>query len=107
MKSHKITISLIILLFILGFSGYAAAKDVSFSNESGEPGDSVIVSINVDNLSGLAGYNINFSYDTTVLTALYSCSIRFICGKCFGSEWTWNGESNHSRSHGFNEYWSR
>jgi hypothetical protein len=49
----------------------AAAKLVSFgSGASGNPGASVTVSINVDNLQSIAGFNINFSYDSSVLTAV-------------------------------------
>ena len=72
MKYHNLAISLIALILILCFSGYTAAKEISFNSESDASGDTVTISIDVDNLSGIAGGDISFSYDTSVLTALYS-----------------------------------
>ena len=61
---------LVVLFIALSLPGYAAAaKSVSFSSEVGAPGSSVTVSINVDNLLGIAGYNIDLTYDASVLNA--------------------------------------
>ena len=69
MRLKKIVLFLFAASFMLGSAGYAAAKAVTFSSESGNPGDTVTVSINVDSVHDIAGYNIDFTYDSTVLTA--------------------------------------
>ena len=65
----KIALFILAAFLIIALPAYAAAKQVTFSSESGESGDTVTVLINVDNLVDIAGYNIDFTYDSTVLTA--------------------------------------
>jgi len=65
----KTALFILAIFLIIALPVYAAAKQIAFSSESGNPGDTVTVSINVDSLEGIAGYNIDFTYDRTILTA--------------------------------------
>ena len=58
------------LMFMVLLPALASARQVTFSSESENTGDSVIVSINVDDVSGIAGYNVDFTYDSKDLTAV-------------------------------------
>ena len=46
----KVGLFILSLTIILGVPAFAAAKAVTFSAESGQPGDTITVSINVDNM---------------------------------------------------------
>jgi len=60
-----------------------AGKEVTFSSESGSPGETVIVAINVDDINAIAGYSIDFTYDSTVLTATGATSGAAFAGSLF------------------------
>ena len=65
----RIAIFWIAVIMALTLPSFAAAKLVTITDGNGAPGGTVIVQINVDDISGIAGYNINFDYDQSVLTA--------------------------------------
>ena len=44
-------------------------RKVVFSDETGSPGETVTVSVCVDDVSGIAGYNVDFMYDSAILAA--------------------------------------
>lgn len=78
LKTRKFSIlaSLLILaMLVLPMYGListlmaAPPTSVTFGPASGAPGATITVTVNVDSLQTIAGYNINFTYDQTVLTA--------------------------------------
>jgi len=80
---RKLTSFLTTLLLILALPAFAAAKAVTFSSETGTPGGTVTVAINVDDINAIAGYNIDFTYDSTVLSATSAASGAAFVGSLF------------------------
>lgn len=66
---------LILAIFILPTFAFidtlfaAAPTSVTFGTASGAAGNTITVTVNADSLQTIAGYNIDFTYDQTVLTA--------------------------------------
>ena len=68
MKKRCLLLVAMVLLFAM--PAYAAAPSaITWSSETAAAGASVIITINADDIELVAGYNINFSYDATVLDA--------------------------------------
>ena len=66
----KTSLLITALVFTVLVPALASARQVGFSTESETAGDSVIVSISVDDVFGIAGYNVDFTYDSKDLAAV-------------------------------------